>query len=81
MGLEPVPELAEAFKLNDKCAYGWFQTLCEELAKLSMESSPFDPCMFVLRHPVTGKLSGALGVHVDDGIYGGDEYFHEHFKN
>ena len=26
---------------------------------------------------MSGKLSGALGVHVDDGIHGGDEYFHE----
>ena len=38
---------------------------------------PVDPCLYIPRHPVSGKLSGALGVHVDDGIHGGDEYFHE----
>lgn len=94
MGIEPVPELAEALKLKpdevcklDKSAYGlidapflWFQTLCEELALLGMTPSPFDPCMFILRHPKTGALSGALGVHVDDGIYGGDDYFHQQIQ-
>ena len=68
MGIEPVPELAEALKLKpdevcklDKSAYGlidapflWFQTLCEELFQLGFTASPFDPCMFVLRHPKQG---------------------------
>eukprot|EP00435_Cladocopium_sp_Y103_P043473 s1016_g12.t1 len=94
MGLEPVPELAEALKVKpdevcklDKSAYGlidapylWFQTLCEELIALGMTPSPFDPCLFLLRHPDTGELSGALGVHVDDGIHGGDEYFHQQIQ-
>lgn len=94
MGLEPVPELAAAMKLQpnevcklDKSAYGlidapflWFQTLCEELKNLGFVSSPFDPCMYVLRHPETGKLSGVLGVHVDDGIHGGDEFFHQQIQ-
>eukprot|EP00435_Cladocopium_sp_Y103_P021824 s3570_g5.t1 len=91
MGLEPVPELAEAMRLSpaeicklDKSAYGlidapylWFKTLCDELVQLGMQPSPFDPCLYILRHPKTGKLSGALGVHVDDGIHGGDDYFHQ----
>lgn len=85
IGLEPVPELSKAMQLKegevcrlDKSAYGlidapflWFQTL------LGFMASPFDPCMFILRHPKTQKLCGVLGVHVDDGIHGGDEYFHE----
>lgn len=91
IGLEPVPELSKAMQLQpdevcrlDKSAYGlidapflWFQTLQEELLKLGFVASPFDPCMFILRHPKTQKLSGVLGVHVDDGIHGGDDYFHE----
>ena len=54
MGLDPVPELAEAMQLRpgeicklDKSAYGlidapylWFKTLCEELTQLGMQSSP-----------------------------------------
>ena len=94
MGLEPVPELAAAMKLKsdeicklDKSAYGlidapflWFQTLCEELNQLGLQASPFDPCLFTLRHPETGELCGALGVHVDDGIYGGNEYFHQQIQ-
>eukprot|EP00435_Cladocopium_sp_Y103_P033991 s557_g8.t1 len=94
MGLEPVPELAEALKLKsnevcklEKSAYGlidapflWFQTLCEELQSLGMKPSPFDPCLFILRHPESGELCGALGVHVDDGIYGGNEYFHQQIQ-
>eukprot|EP00435_Cladocopium_sp_Y103_P007543 s1620_g2.t1 len=91
MGLEPVPELSKAMQLKpdevcnlDKSAYGlidapylWFQTLKEELSMLGMQQSPFDPCVYILRHPNSGKLSGILGVHVDDGIHGGDEYFQQ----
>jgi len=91
IGLDPVIELARAMNLNqnevcrlDKSAYGlidapflWFQTLQEELLKLGFTACPFDPCVFVLRCPKSQKLSGVLGIHVDDGIHGGDEYFHE----
>ena len=47
----------------------------EELISLGFTSCPFDPCVFTLRHPMTGELCGALGIHVDDGIYGGNKYF------
>ena len=91
IGVEPVPELSKAMGLKesevcplDKFAFGlidafylWFQTLQEELVKLGFEASPFDPCMFILRHPKTKEFSGLLGVHVDDGIHGGDEFFHQ----
>ena len=94
MGLEPVPELVEAMGLqpNEICrlhksAYGlidapylWFKTLCDELVQLGFQPSPFDPCLYILRNPNTGKLSGALGVHVDDGIHGGDEFFHKQIQ-
>jgi hypothetical protein len=91
IGLDPVSELAQAMTLKpgeicklDKSAYGlidspflWFQTLQEELTGLGFQSCPFDPCVFVLRHPNSQELSGVLGIHVDDGIYGGDKYFQE----
>jgi hypothetical protein len=50
-----------------------------ELRRLGFETSPFDPCCFVLRSPPKGdqpgQLEGILGVHVDDGIGGGSPYF------
>ena len=90
MGVEPVIELRQAMNLRedevctlDKSAYGlsdapllWFQTLKEELTKLHFVPAPFDPCTYVLRHPETKELAGILGIHVDDGIFGGDSFFH-----
>ena len=87
MGLEPVPELAKAMDLKpnevcrlDKSAYGlidapflWFQTLCDELKNLGFTSCPFDPCVFILRNPKDQTVAGVLGIHVDDGIHGGDQ--------
>eukprot|EP00435_Cladocopium_sp_Y103_P048285 s125_g14.t1 len=89
IGLDPVVELAKAMNLKqteicklEKSAYGlidapylWFQTLQEELISLNFTPCPFDPCVFILRHPEDQRLSGVLGIHVDDGIHGGDEYF------
>ena len=77
-------------KLN-KSAYGlvdapflWFCSLVTELTKLGFEASPFDPCLFVLREPATssqaGKIAGILGVHVDDGIGGGNKLYEEEIK-
>lgn len=82
-------ELVEALKLatNEVCklekgAYGlidapyqWFQAISEALINLGFTQSPFDPCQFILRHHKTGSLEGILGLHVDDGICGGSEYF------
>lgn len=80
----------EVGKLN-KGAYGlidapylWYCALVEELVKLNFEPSPMDPCLFVLRHPSQngqpGQLAGAIGVHVDDGLGGGDELFMTQLK-
>jgi hypothetical protein len=91
IGLDPVVELASAMNLKpgeicklDKSAYGlidapflWFQTLQEELTSLGFTPCPFDPCVFILRHPQSQQLSGVLGIHVDDGIHGGDKYFQD----
>ena len=91
IGIEPVTELIKAMHLKpdeicklDKSAYGlidapylWFRTLHEELLALGFIPSPFDPCVFLLREPKSQRLSGVLGIHVDDGIHGGDQYFHQ----
>ena len=50
------------------------QTLVKTIKGLNFVQSPFDPCQFVLRHPCE-KLSGILGIHVDDGLASGDAYF------
>ena len=88
IGLEPVPELAEALKMSPKevCqltkgAYGlidapflWYTALKDELLNLGFEVCPMDPCVFVLRNE-NHQPEGILGVHVDDGICGGNMRF------
>ena len=80
----------EVGKLN-KGAYGlidapylWYCALVTELQKLGFVATPFDPCLFVLRMPAgesnAGALAGVLGVHVDDGIGGGNEFYQEKIK-
>ena len=75
-----------------KGAYGlidapfqWFCALREELTRLGFEASPFDTCCFVLRNPPEtwverGELAGIVGIHVDDGIGGGNEFFHQQIR-
>ena len=92
MGLEPVKELRKALSLSDheivklnKSAYGlvdapflWYCTLTSELTALGMEVSPFDPCTFVLRcKEDPSQIAGILEIHVDDGIGGGNQQFHD----
>ena len=91
LGLEPPSELRERLKLRDdevcrllKGAYGlvnapylWYQELSEALAKLHFRKSPLDPCLFVLVHPETQEVCGVIGIHVDDGLCGGNDYFKE----
>lgn len=89
LGLEPVPEMrselhlknSEVLKL-EKGAYGlvdapylWFTAILEELQKLQFEQSPFDPCVFILRNPKTYQPDGIIGLHVDDGLCGGNARF------
>ena len=73
--------------------YLWYCALVKELIRLGMEACPFDPCVFVLREdsviphgnepaparksPAQGAIVGVLGVHVDDGIGGGNEKFQQ----
>ncbi len=91
LGVEPVPELIQALQLQtneicklEKGAYGlvdapflWYTAILEELLRLGFTQSPFDPCVFVLRHPTTKVPEGILGLHVDDGICGGNQRFDE----
>ena len=94
MAIEPVPEMKKAMNLKDgevaklaKSAYGlmsaplqWYAALHEELTRLGFQSAPMDPCLYVLRNPKTQTPSGIIGIHVDDGICGGDEYFQSKLK-
>ena len=89
LAIEPVQELIDAMKLKsneicklEKGAYGlvdapylWFVAISEELQKLGFRPSPFDPCMYILKHPRLNTVEGVLGLHVDDGICGGTSYF------
>jgi hypothetical protein len=65
-----------------KSAYGlidapflWFQALKDQLLLLGFEQSPFCPCTFILRHQKTREPEGIIGVHVDDGLCGGNDRF------
>ena len=91
IGLEPVPELAESLGVANhealrlvKGAYGlidapflWYSALREALIKLEFEVAPWDPCVFVLRSKQSGVPDGVIGVHVDDGLCGGNSRFQE----
>ena len=91
MAVEPVPEMRKFMGLKSdevaqlkKGAYGlvdapflWFCALQTELHNLGFESSPFCPCTFVLRDPNTQGIAGILGMHVDDGLGGGNQFFQE----
>ena len=88
LGLEPPEELRQRMNLKpDECcqllkgAYGlvdapylWYQELRGALERLGFKVSPFDACLFVLPSQ-TDVPHGALGIHVDDGIGGGDPVF------
>lgn len=90
IGLEPVPELAAALQMSPqevcqltKGAYGlidapflWYTALKDELIHLGFEICPMDPCVFVLRNE-QHQPDGILGVHVDDGICGGNQRFQQ----
>jgi hypothetical protein len=89
IGIEPPPEMVKAMKLSSseicqlsKSAYGlidapflWFQELDKALRELSFRPSPFDPTVYLLYPEGATKPAGIIGVHVDDGLCGGDEFF------
>ena len=47
----------------------WHRTFHEEACKIGWEQSRFDPCLYFLRED--DKLTGIMGVHVDDTALGG----------
>ena len=91
IAIEPTIELRKAMNLHEsevcklaKSAYGlvdapflWFKELDKTLQKLSFVPSPFDPTVYVLHEPGHQTPAGIIGVHVDDGLCGGNKYFHE----
>ena len=87
LAMEPPPELRKLLNLpeSEVCqlvgnAYGrvdapllFYKELCKQLKLLGFTVHPLEPCVFLLK---TGsRLHGILGVHVDDGVCGGDEHF------
>ena len=91
LGIHPPDEIRQALhmKSGDQCqlmggAYGridapflWFQTLKGTL-EVGFVQSPFDACTFSLITPDSQghpRVHGVLGIHVDDGLGGGDSYF------
>ena len=61
--------------------YLWYQAFRATLEELGFIACPLDGCLFSLVTPdnKTGQpiVRGVLGIHVDDGIGGGDQYFHQ----
>ena len=90
LGLEPPKELRQKLNMKDeevcqllKGAYGRadapllrFRELTRGLKELGFQQAPFDPCMFTLSNE-QGELMGTVGVHVDDGLFCGNEEFHK----
>lgn len=63
--------------------YLWFCELRDELLKQGCVQCPLDPCVFayyVADKAGKMQLQGALGVHVDDGIAGGNQEFRNMLK-
>ena len=90
LGLEPPPELRAKLGLQPqevrrllKGAYGlvnapllWFRELTKTVSDLGFIAAPFDPCCFILSNE-QGQARGFIGIHVDDGLFAGDEFFHK----
>ena len=95
--MEPPDELRRKLQLSKDqvCAlvgnaYGrvdapllFYKELSKQLKTLKFRTHPLEPCVFILESGEGSqrKLHGALGVHVDDGVGGGDEYFHQQISS
>ena len=93
LAMEPPKELRQKLGLSDSqvCAlignaYGrvdapllFYRELLSQLQKLGFKTHPLEPCIQYLESWTNGKrtLHGILGTHVDDGICGGDQVFHQ----
>ena len=92
LAMEPPTELRKRLQLSDEqvCklvgnAYGrvdapllFFKELGQQLKALQFKVHPLEPCVHYLESIQDGRrvLHGVLGTHVDDGLCGGDEWFH-----
>ena len=87
LAMEPPPDVRKILNLKDGevCellgnAYGrvdapllFYKELCKQLLQLGFTRHPLEPCVFMLY--TDQRLSGVLGMHVDDGVCGGDDKF------
>ena len=87
LAMEPPLELRKMLQLKDNevCqllgnAYGrvdapllFYRELSQQLLGLGFVRHPLEPCVFMLYHE--GTLRGIIGMHVDDGVCGGDKMF------
>lgn len=96
LAMEPPNELRRKLQISDEqvCAlvgnaYGrvdapllFYKELTNQLKALGFTVRPLEPCVFYLESLVKGKrvVHGILGTHVDDGVCGGDSYFHEQMQ-
>ena len=96
LAMEPPKELREKLQLSDQqvCAlvgnaYGrvdapllFYKELSRHLHELNFRTHPLEPCIFILESGIGQDriLHGVLGTHVDDGVGGGDSYFHKQLK-
>ena len=92
LAMEPPKELRQRMQLDDDqvCAlignaYGrvdtplfFYKELSNQLQKLGFQVHPLELCVYYLESWKNGHrtLHGVLGTHVDDGICGGDNWFH-----
>ena len=87
LAMDPPKELRQLLNMRDDevCqllgnAYGrvdapllFYKELSSQLEELGFIRHPLEPCVFLLY--TQGKLNGILGIHVDDGVCGGDATF------
>ncbi|CAE7257045.1 RE1 [Symbiodinium sp. CCMP2592] len=92
LAMEPPKEVRKALNLKEDevCellgnAYGrvdapllFYKELSKQLLQLGFVKHPLEPCVFMLYSGNT--LNGILGVHVDDGVCGGDSKFTQKIK-
>eukprot|EP00435_Cladocopium_sp_Y103_P040825 s2199_g11.t1 len=92
LAMEPPAELRKKLNMSQEqvCAlvgnaYGrvdapllFYKEFSKQLEKLHFRRHPLEPCVYMLETMEAGKrrLHGIIGTHVDDGICGGDEFFH-----
>ena len=79
------PKLAHTNKLwkLKKCPYGiadagrhWYLRVLKELKSLGGRQAKLDPGLFMWHED--GNLIGIMAIHVDDFLFGGNDFFHAH---